>query len=194
MADAFLPPPLATDERFRALEQLAARQNKINLAPLLVYLIDAVDSSALVHLAEQFSLIGEDGWALAESDDARRALIKSAIELHRHKGTPWVIREMIRRLGFGEVELIENIGRLSYDGIRQYNGWMVHGDPAVWAIYRVLLLERAITNDQAAQLRITLDAFAPARCHLASLEYQAVPIRYNQSANYDGQYNHGSSS
>lgn len=194
MADALrLPPPLAGDERFQALGQLAARISDIDLSPLLVYLVDIAEASALPHLAEQFSLTGEDGWSLAESDDARRALIKSAIELHRHKGTPWAVREMIRRLGFGEVDLIENIGRLSYDGTRQHNGWFVHGDPSMWAVYRVILLERAITNDQAELLRSTLAGVAPARCCLASIEYQAVAVRYNQAASYDGQFNHGSS-
>ncbi|EGP02780.1 phage tail protein, partial [Pasteurella multocida subsp. gallicida str. Anand1_poultry] len=27
-----------------------------------------------------------------------------SVELHRHKGTPWSVREVIRQLGFGEVE------------------------------------------------------------------------------------------
>ncbi|ENS1712545.1 phage tail protein I, partial [Escherichia coli] len=150
-----------------------------------------VDSSALPWLGEQFSLSG-DGWELAESDDVRRMLIKAAIELHRYKGTPWSIREVIRRFGFGEVDLIEGTGRLSYDGNRSYNGLFVHGDAAAWAVYRVIL-KQPITNDQAAMLRQTLAAFAPARCHLASLEYQSVAIRYNNTAIHDGSYNHGSS-
>ena len=51
----------------------------------MVYPVDIVDSSALPWLGEQFSLFG-DGWELAESDDVRRALIKSAIELHPLQG------------------------------------------------------------------------------------------------------------
>ncbi|HAX3554458.1 TPA: phage tail protein, partial [Escherichia coli] len=92
----------------------------------------------------------------------------------------------------GEVDLIEGTGRLSYDGNRSYNGLFVHGDAAAWAVYRVIL-KQPITNDQAAMLRQTLAAFAPARCHLASLEYQSVAIRYNNTAIHDGSYNHGSS-
>ncbi|SQB78843.1 Putative tail fiber protein [Escherichia coli] len=80
----------------------------------------------------------------------------------------------------------------SYDGNRSYNGLFVHGDAAAWAVYRVIL-KQPITNDQAAMLRQTLAAFAPARCHLASLEYQSVAIRYNNTAIHDGSYNHGSS-
>lgn len=186
-----LPPPLEGDISLRTLGRLAGRLDNIDLSVLMVFLVDIVDSSALPWLGEQFSLSG-DGWELAESDDVRRMLIKAAIELHRYKGTPWSIREVIRRFGFGEVDLIEGTGRLSYDGNRSYNGLLVHGDAAAWAVYRVIL-KQPITNDQAAMLRQTLAAFAPARCHLASLEYQSVAIRYNNTAIHDGSYNHGSS-
>lgn len=186
-----LPPPLEGDISLRTLGRLAGRLDNIDLSVLMVFLVDIVDSSALPWLGEQFSLSG-DGWELAESDDVRRMLIKAAIELHRYKGTPWSIREVIRRFSFGEVDLIEGTGRLSYDGNRSYNGLFVHGDAAAWAVYRVIL-KQPITNDQAAMLRQTLAAFAPARCHLASLEYQSVAIRYNNTAIHDGSYNHGSS-
>ncbi|HBC7535664.1 TPA: phage tail protein I [Escherichia coli] len=186
-----LPPPLEGDISLRTLGRLAGRLDNIDLSVLMVFLVDIVDSSALPWLGEQFSLSG-DGWELAESDDVRRMLIKAAIELHRYKGTPWSIRAVIRRFGFGEVDLIEGTGRLSYDGNRSYNGLFVHGDAAAWAVYRVIL-KQPITNDQAAMLRQTLAAFAPARCHLASLEYQSVAIRYNNTAIHDGSYNHGSS-
>ncbi|ELN4141227.1 phage tail protein I [Klebsiella pneumoniae] len=186
-----LPPPLEGDISLRTLGRLAGRLDNIDLSVLMVFLVDIVDSSALPWLGEQFSLSG-GGWELAESDDVRRMLIKAAIELHRYKGTPWSIREVIRRFGFGEVDLIEGTGRLSYDGNRSYNGLFVHGDAAAWAVYRVIL-KQPITNDQAAMLRQTLAAFAPARCHLASLEYQSVAIRYNNTAIHDGSYNHGSS-
>ena len=186
-----LPPPLEGDISLRTLGRLAGRLDNIDLSVLMVFLVDIVDSSALPWLGEQFSLSG-DGWELAQSDDVRRMLIKAAIELHRYKGTPWSIREVIRRFGFGEVDLIEGTGRLSYDGNRSYNGLFVHGDAAAWAVYRVIL-KQPITNDQAAMLRQTLAAFAPACCHLASLEYQSVAIRYNNTAIHDGSYNHGSS-
>ncbi|HHW1184524.1 TPA: phage tail protein I [Escherichia coli] len=186
-----LPPPLEGDISLRTLGRLTGRLDNIDLSVLMVFLVDIVDSSALPWLGEQFSLSG-DGWELAESDDVRRMLIKAAIELHRYKGTPWSIREVIRRFGFDEVDLIEGTGRLSYDGNRSYNGLFVHGDAAAWAVYRVIL-KQPITNDQAAMLRQTLAAFAPARCHLASLEYQSVAIRYNNTAIHDGSYNHGSS-
>lgn len=181
-----LVPILATDKRFSLLGALSEyRFSQIDTATLLVYLIDITETSALAWLAEQLSLVGDNGWDLAESESAKRELIKSAIELFRYKGTPWSIRQVIRNLGFGEVQIIEG-GH--------------HLDPAIaakwpvethWALYRIKL-SQAVTNDQASLLRKTLAAFAPARCELASLDYVATSIRYNNTARYDGIYNHGS--
>lgn len=181
-----LAPPLAKDARFRILAGLAARLQDIDLTPLLVYLVDLTEVTALPWLADQLAITGDNGWNLAESEDARRALIKNAIELHRYKGTPWSVRQVIRNLGFGEVELREGNDRLDPAIAAKYP------EGSHWALYQVIL-SVTVTNDQAALLRRTLDLFAPARCELASLDFTSVPVRYNDTARYDGTYNHGSS-
>lgn len=184
MADPMLPPALAGDERFTLLcELLDQSLAKLDINTMLVYLIDWVQPKLLPHLADQFSLLDEAAWQLAESEQAKRNLIKNAIELHRFKGTPWAIREVIRLLGFGEVSLQE--GPATQRDIEQ-------SKKPIWPLYRVIL-KRPLTNDQAVLLRRVLLSVAPARCRLISLDYQLVAIRYNAVARYDGQYNHGSS-
>lgn len=181
MVDQPLPPALASDERFAMLcELLQEALDGIDINAMLVYLVDLMKPSILPHLADQFSLMDEVAWLLAESDDAKRNLIKSAAELHRFKGTPWAIREVFRVLGFGEIRIDEGVSP-------------TEGRDPVWSLYRVALLERVITNEQAAMLRRLLLTVAPTRCRLVALDYQSVPLRYNGLANYDGQYNHGSS-
>ncbi|MBJ3229650.1 phage tail protein I, partial [Salmonella enterica subsp. enterica serovar Stanley] len=52
MDKLLLPPPLASDERFSILANIAAeRFAQIDLTALLVYLVDIVDASALPSLA-----------------------------------------------------------------------------------------------------------------------------------------------
>ncbi len=98
MADALpLPPVLAGDERFQTLGKLTARISDIDRSPVLVYLVDQVNASALPHLAEQLHLLGE-GWQFARDDDERRKLLKRAVELHRYKGTPWAIQQVLETL------------------------------------------------------------------------------------------------
>lgn len=193
LANQQLPPPLAGDQRFALLcELLDERLAELDLNVMLVYLIDLVKPSLLTVLADQFSLLDEAAWLLAESMDAKRSLIKNAAELHRFKGTPWAIREVIRLLGFGEVTLQEGLNNQIRDGAISRNDSHVHGNPSAWPLYRVFL-NRIITNDQAALLRRLLLSVAPTRCRLIALDYQSVAIRHNGFARRDGQYNHGSS-
>jgi phage tail P2-like protein len=193
MAKQQLPPALAGDERFALLcELLDETFDTLDINAMLVYLVDLVKPQLLPFLADQFSLIDEAAWLLAESLDAKRNLIKSSAQLHRYKGTPWAIREVIRLLGFGEVTLQEGLNNQVRDGSITRDGNHVHGNPAAWPLYRVFL-QHAITNDQAAFIRRLLLSVAPARCRLVSLDYQSVAIRHNGVARRDGQYNHGSS-
>lgn len=193
MADQSLPPALAGDERFALLcELLDESLADVDLNVMLVYLIDLVKPKLLPVLADQFSLLDEAAWMLAESREAKRNLIKNSAQIHRFKGTPWAIREVIRLLGFGEVTIQEGLNNQVRDGTISRDGSHVHGDPSAWALYRVLL-RRAITNDQAALLRRLLLSVAPARCRLIALDYSSVAIRHNGFARRDGQYNHGSS-
>lgn len=68
--------------------------------------MDTVKPDLLPLLAEQFHIDGDEGWLLTQTEQQRRDLIKQSIELHRHKGTPWALREVFRILGV-TVELEE---------------------------------------------------------------------------------------
>ncbi len=181
-----LLPPNATPLERRVAHALA-RVDTLPIALRAYWDPASCPAPLLPYLATEVSV---DGWELAESEDARRALIHGAIELHRKRGTPWAVREVIRRLGFGEVTLIE--GRLirRRDGTTRRNGDYLHGRADAWAEY-LIRLARAITRDQADNLRAMLERYAPQRSHLALLDYRASPIRHNGAARRDRQYNRG---
>lgn len=178
------------DQRYRILADLGLRPQLAALPKLMPRLVDLVAPEHLELLAESRSILNEDGYWLAESDDARRRLIKGAYELHRYKGTPWAIREIVRRLGLGEITLIERMGNKTHNGEIRRNGIYRHGHGSRWAYYRVIL-NRVITQDQARLLRKTLAAFAPARCILDALDFQAAALRHNGQAVRNGQFTRG---
>ncbi len=153
MADPLLQPPLAGDARFQALGQIAARLNDIDLSPLLVYLIDTVNASALPHQAEQFHIMGYEGWKFAGDDDARRRLIKRAIELHRHKGTKWALRQVLETL--------------------QLNGeiteWFEYGGAPGYFRVGVDLSSRGIDADTFDALVALINEYKNVRSHLDRL-------------------------
>ena len=178
------------DQRYRILADLGLRPQLAALPKLMPRLVDLVAPEHLELLAESRSILNEDGYWLAESDDARRKLIKGAYELHRYKGTPWAIREIVWRLGFGEITLIEHMGNKTHNGEIRRNGIYRHGHSGQWAHYRVIL-SQPVTQDQARLLRKTLAAFAPARCILAALDFQAAALRHNGQAVRNGQFTRG---
>ena len=93
------PPPLASDERFSILANIAAeRFAQLDLTALMVYLIAQVDASALPALAEQFHVQGLEGWLFTTDEREKRELIKQAIELHKYKGTIWAVRRVLEIL------------------------------------------------------------------------------------------------
>ncbi|OIT13454.1 phage tail protein I [Ralstonia solanacearum] len=185
MAD-LLPPNATTLER--NLAATCAQRANLPVAVRTLYQPAACPSALLPWMAWQF---GVDGWELAESEDARRALYKGAIPLHMRKGTPWAVREVIRRLGFGEVTIVEGRRIRRRDGSCTRNGDYVHGRRGAWAEY-IVKLSHPITRDQADHLRIAIERYAPARSHLVALDYTAAPIRHNGMALRNGQYNRGS--
>ena len=98
MSSDILPGPLRTDPNYIALNSLLDRAEALDLTKELVYWIDTVDASALPVLARQFHVMGLEGWDYAATEAEQRALLKQAVELHRFKGTPWAVRQGIKRL------------------------------------------------------------------------------------------------
>lgn len=153
--------------------------------------IDEAADPLLSTLAWQFSLTHEYIWKLAESDTAKRELLKSAKALHKHKGTPWAVRQIIRALGFGEVDLIEGQGIRYRNGAFTRNGYKYHiGFGDGWPCYRVIL-KQPITNDLAVLLKEAIPEYAPERCLLISLDFKQAAIRHNGFATRNGSYNRG---
>ncbi|NTU68918.1 MAG: phage tail protein [Chlorobiaceae bacterium] len=191
MADERLIPAGIRDANTLALNELIDRMGTVDLTPLLVYIINDVTEAALPLLLEQFHVAGNEGGRLAENATNRRYLLRIAIELHRMKGTPAGLKYVIAAAGFGNVTIIERAGEVSYGGVASYDGLYSYGpDNGMWAEY-VLIMDRAITNEQAELIAALCKEYAPARCRLRQINYTAVSLRYNGGANFDGNYNFG---
>ncbi len=106
MADERLIPPGIRDQNSLAINDILDRIGNLDITPVLVYKIDEVIADALPHLAEQFHILGWEGWALAETEEARRELVRKAIALHRKRGTPWAVKEAVKLLGY-DCEIVE---------------------------------------------------------------------------------------
>jgi P2-related tail formation protein len=117
----------------------ADRLADIDVSVVLVNLVDSVVADALPYLAKQFDLLGYKGWALADTEQKKRDLIKQAVELHRYKGTPWSIKEALKKVGYPDAQIQEGVGIIHYyDGTINYNGSSFYGNLGHWAYFKVL--------------------------------------------------------
>ncbi len=140
MADDRLIPAGYRDERSRMVAHLAVTFGAMPTEQLLVYLVDLAQEDLLPHLAEQFSVLGYDGWLLTSTADDRRALIKKALELHLYKGTPWAVKEAIKAVGYPDVAITERPAKRYRDGTWNHDRTDYHGTPTnQWALFRVLV-------------------------------------------------------
>jgi phage tail P2-like protein len=117
VAQKLLNPILLKDPKYRAVEELLRKLfeellEKTN-AEVIYPRIDQIDNEELLDLLGwQFHI---EGWDLAKTVEEKRKLIKSAIELHRYKGTPYAIKKVLEALGLqGEVKEWYQYGGESY--------------------------------------------------------------------------------
>lgn len=200
MKPTLLPPALAKDLSMRALEAVNARLSEIDIRPGIIYDFEHVATSALPHLAEQFHVLGVEGWQLATTDEQRRALLARAIALHRYKGTPWAVESVLAAYGYPECELVEH--RQLHQQWLDAGGGLLNGDGYLdgdgdlsapsgsfrftttsWAEYALRLnaVDGVTTTAMLRQIEEICAAFAPARSRLAAIllfaafEFQAIP-------------------
>lgn len=193
-------PPSIDDVRSQALLTLVDRLGTLDLSPILVYRLDSAPDSALVFLAWQFDMFdpqwqlastsGESIDALTDIDsltdidtlqspsssagptdfDTWRALLTTAIPLHRIHGTPASIRQVLAALGFGSVSFLEGEG--SWGG----TAWPPSQG---WAVFRVVIqldAGQTIASGDAARIIAAINFFKPARCWLDALILTAPPL------------------
>ena len=157
-----LATPLAGNVNMQAfIEVLQEELAAIDPTKLFIYLFDTVDESLLDRLAEQFDMLGFNGWVLAETVEQKRELLKASFELHSMKGTPAGIREVVRRLGFQDLIINERTGA----PLEAINPW------AYFTVQYVLSNSRTISTSDAANLIGLIDKYKNARSVLADFSF-----------------------
>jgi|GEM_PF-810673 len=134
---------------------------RMDVSQLLIYFIDTVNAEALPYLAQEFDVLGIKGWDYAADETAQRELIKKAIELHRYKGTPWAVEQVIAQAGLTGAVLEESVGDDADTG---------------WAVFRVVLDIGTIAPDpaQIANATTLINLYKNARSKLEGIFYTGL--------------------
>lgn len=156
-------------------DTIKARFDAIELEALLVYLMDLVPADALPWLARQFDVLGIKGYGFTTTEQERRNLLKTAIELHRFKGTRWAIKEAVRKYGYTIIDILERVGTTPRYGVGGllYNGAIDYGSGDYhWTNFSVVFdpVQHPNVSPQDWQvIRDIINEYKPARSHLYSV-------------------------
>ena len=131
------------------------RFGNLNLDAVLVSIIDNVPSDALPHLAEQYHITGNEGWLQALSESEKRNLIKSAIKMHRYKGTKYAIEEI-----FNTLNIVGNVKE-----------WFNYGGKPYYFKVILQIFNRSINEETENKLRALIDEYKNERSWLEQIEF-----------------------
>lgn len=131
------------------------RFGNLNLDAVLVSIIDDVPSDALPHLAEQYHITGNEGWLQALSESEKRNLIKSAIKMHRYKGTKYAIEEI-----FNTLNIVGNVKE-----------WFNYGGKPYYFKVILQIFNRSINEETETKLRALIDEYKNERSWLEQIEF-----------------------
>lgn len=163
------------DSRLGIFDQIISDQfDNIDLAPIMVYLVDVVSESALPWLANQFDVDGFRGFDQCTTVSAKRELIKNAIQLHRNLGTIWGIKKACSLIGFTPKSIQENVP-------------IYAGGENVWCAFKIELTPTdliTITPDSLLMLKTFINYYKNARSILSEI-YFSIELDDNFSLTDD---------
>lgn len=170
-----------------AIEQTGARIEDFPDAIRPLWNADTCPAELLPWLAWTLSV---DIWSPLWTEETKRNVLRASVEVHRRKGTVGAIRRAMIAAGLGDAILIERFGRHFYDGEFVHDGTIDHSEPDHWAEYRVVL-NRPLSISQSLEARKIIEASAPLRCSLKSLDFTEVAFLENGEILHDGTYSYG---
>ena len=145
----------------------------------------------LPYLAWENSIADAEGWGFAETETAQRNLIQNYVAKHQHKGTPAMIRQLFRDLQLGEIDILERVHNLTFDGSATFDGnFFFGGGSDDWAKYAIVL-KRVVSIAQAEIIKQFLAEITPLRCELVYLDYRSNPLYWNAEIAFDGTHTFG---
>ena len=188
-----LPDSISGDETVQnAAKSLDGEIQAINdllEVPALYARLDELDERAVDLLAWQYHV---DFWEPDLPLDRKRDLVRYSIAWHKHKGTPWAVRQSLIWAGFGDATIQEHSQLVQ--AWRDAGGYILEGDWDIdgsqdlsapdaefrfmtthWAEFavRANAADIELVPGQQTRIRRLVGVAKPARSHLVGLEFYA---------------------
>jgi hypothetical protein len=133
---------------------------------------DSIVAREYRYVSPVFQFDPKTGAALADglSDVAQRELLKSAVSLHRFRGTPFAVKQALAALGWTQVNLLE--GEAIWGGT-------AYPPNEGWAVFRVmidLVVGQGVPSGAVSKAAAAVKFFKPARALLDSIWFVTPPV------------------
>lgn len=181
-----LLPPNATQFE-RDVDSTVQRATAMPVPIATLWNADTCPVALIGYLAWSLSV---DEWDEAWPEVVKREVVRTAIEIHRHKGTLHAVKLALEKSGLGGATIYEGRSGYTRNGSMIRDGFMLHGDGSQWATYKVAT-DRLLSITQANSAKRLLNLAAPARCHLWGLDFTAARPLHNGVIFRDGTYTRG---
>ena len=139
-------------------DELFSRFQDLDVNCLLTTLFDEVDESALIHLAEQFHITGNEGWLNCQTEKERRELLKNSLKLHKFRGTKYALVRVLNILGLNGI----------------VNEWFEYGGKPYHFKISIEMNNRAFDFDTENSLLELINANKNVRSKLESLTVELI--------------------
>ncbi|MCS7317341.1 MAG: phage tail protein [Candidatus Dojkabacteria bacterium] len=136
--------------------------------------IENINENLLDILAIQFNV---DGYDLATNIEEKRNIIKKSILLHKHKGTPFSIKESIKALGYYDCQIFQDKQPILYNGQYYYDNSFIYSDTTRWALFDVIVdigETKSLTSTTINKLINLINQYKNERSHLNDLSFKST--------------------
>ncbi len=118
------------------------------------------------------NLIETGGIVSGESltEAAQRVMLKSAVPLHRFRGTPFAVKQALASLGWTQVNLLEGQSRWGGASYPSSQGW------AVFRVMIDLVDGQSVASGVVSTAAAAVNFFKPARAWLDSIWFVTPPV------------------
>lgn len=124
-------------EHLKAWDEVSEeRLNAIDFSALIPLLIDTAPVEMLPYLAEQFNVLGYNGWRYADTEQKQRDMIKNAIPLKKFKGTLWSVKEALKFINVEPITIRKDPYDYYPNGLWRCNGHFTCGNDNPFKIGR----------------------------------------------------------
>ena len=179
-----LLPPNATAYE-RALDDAMSAEVALPIDIKELWNPDTCPIAFLPWLAWAFSV---DEWDETWTEAQKRSIVAASYRIHRHKGTPYAIRETLSALGYDNITIYE--GTVYYhNGQQTHSGSIRHGADSAWPMFDVILNVGLIPDAPMIQkIRNSIERYKNKRSMLRNLVF--MNVLHNGGVTHNGVYKH----